>query len=145
MASMGKEKPHEVPGYYFNVIADKALDKSRVEPEITQTLRGRVMGKWSLQLALGIFAILAFTIGGLLIQSTHEGSNPDRVMAQMENLDEADFEILLADMDNEDAGLYLTEASVNELEASITFVDNSFDTDDLYMYDLDETIIMEGL
>lgn len=145
LAGLPRDKPYEVPGYYFNVIADKALKRAQEEPVAAETIWSRLLGKWSLQWAMAAVVVMGVTLSAVLLTTENVTPTDNAPLADMENLNDADFEILLAGMENEEAGLYLTDDGLIELEASITFVDNSFNTDDLYMYDLDEEIMMEDL
>lgn len=145
LAGLSKQPPHDVPGYYFNVLADKALKRAHETPEATETLWSRLLGKWSLQWSVAAVLVMVGTIATILLTTDTAISGTDTTLAQMEELSDSDLELLLANMDNEEAGLYLTDVGLDELEERITFVDNSFSTDDLYMYDLDEDIMMEDL
>lgn len=146
LSSLPKKEKHEVPGMYFTTLSSKVLNKIEQEqkpkPGPLQILE-RLVGQWiSARTAVAALSFMFVAVVGVhFYLAGEQASLPASVSMDDFNYEELAF--MISSVDDGDLGMLLTDADIENLDNEISYFSEDEELYDLYLNEIDETLIME--
>ena len=145
LSRLPKKERHQVSGMYFTTLSNKVLhrieEENKPKPGPLQILE-RLVSQWiSTRTAVAALSVLFVSIIGThLYQAGQQVSTSEYSMDSL-NYDELAF--MLTSEDGNDLSLMLTDNDIADLDNEISYFGEDAELYDLYLNEIDETLIME--
>ena len=145
LSGLPKRERHQVPGMYFATLSNKVLDRiaeeNKPKPGPLQILENLV-GQWiSARTAVAALSLMFVSIIGVHLYQADKQA--DAAQYSMENLDYDELAFMLTSVDGNDLSFMLTDNDINDLDNEISYFGEDAELYDLYLNEIDETLIME--
>lgn len=149
LSSLPKKEKHEVPGMYFTTLSSKVLNKIEQEqkpkPGPLQILE-RLVGQWlTANTAVAALSLVFVAVFGAHFYQAGERVETPSIVASysMDDLEYDELAFMLTSVDGNDLSMMLTEADIEDLNDEISYFSEDAEVYDLYLNEIDETLIME--
>lgn len=145
LLGLPKKERHQVPGMYFTTLSNKVLNRieqeNKPKPGPLQILENLV-GQWiTARTAVAALSFMFVSIIG--VHFYQAGQQVDAPQYSMENLEYDELAFMLSSVDGDDLSLLLSNNEITDLDNEISYFGGDADLYDLYLNEIDETLIME--